>query len=120
MASKGITEKKSAAQTLLNKTQEDVWARGQEYVKNGNVKITAQDEKRIEAAVSGKQEYQVSLTFMGGGLSKKCTCPSRFLVCKHIVAVALVWDETRSIQVPEEHIVKRHTIPKPARHAQDD
>lgn len=102
---------KSAAQYLLPKTQYDVWERGQEYA--SKVTVISQDERHIEALVSGTKTYPVRLRFAGGGIGKHCDCPARYDVCKHMVAVTIVWDTRRGLHAPSTDDIKTKAAPKP-------
>lgn len=104
---------KSVTQYLLSKTQQDVWERGQEYAQENKVTVLSHDEQFIEALVSGTKTYHVRLRFAGSGVGKHCDCPARQDVCKHIVAVAVVWDTRRGINVPSIEDVKAKAAPKP-------
>ncbi|MFZ5801068.1 MAG: CRISPR-associated endonuclease Cas3'' [Candidatus Omnitrophota bacterium] len=110
----------SACNLLLKKTASEVWFRGEQYAEAGKVAFIRSDEKYVGATVSGTQEYRVHLAFAGSGISKKCDCPysrgstSQHAACKHMVAVAVLWDEARGILRPSREAVKAETIPPPA------
>jgi hypothetical protein len=105
-------ENKSATELLLYRTYQETWKRGEKYADEGKVKISYYDNKKIEAVVFGSQKYQTELEFRGGGLSRKCTCPvSDF--CKHLVALAILWDKARGIERPNKEDVESETIPPP-------
>lgn len=109
---------KAASELLLPKTYEDVWYRGEAYVERGLVKIAKKDKKEVRALVSGNSEYVVSLSYSGGGLVRKCTCPyvaggARSPACKHMVAVAIVWDEERHLGRPSREEIETKTITPP-------
>ncbi len=101
---------KSAARLLLNKTYKDVWYRGEEYTNTGKVSIVKHTEKDVEGVVHGTKRYVVDLKFAGGGIHRECTCPSSYEVCKHIVAVAILWDRVRNISKPVNEEVESLAI----------
>mgnify|MGYP001585355969 CR=1 FL=1 len=109
----------SATELLLHRTEQGVWRRGEEYADKGLVDIRSTDEKSAEAVVRGTKPYHVRLAFAGTGISKKCDCPyaagskARHAPCKHMVAVAILWDENRGFKRPALARVKATTIPPP-------
>lgn len=79
---------------------------------DGKIRVIGFDDKHIDALAFGTDTYEVHLEFRGGGISRKCTCPvSDF--CKHMVAVAIIWDKNRDIKLPDKNQVERQTIPPP-------
>lgn len=110
---------RSATELLLNKTNEEVWYRGEDYVDSGRVNIIKSGEKEVKAAVRGAKRYVVNLKFTSGGISRECNCPyadrssSYSPICKHMVAVAIVWDEMRSIARPVKEEIKSYAIAPP-------
>ncbi len=103
----------SACDLLLYRTNEEVWYRGEDYVKKERVKNLVFDEKSAQAFVTGSHPYQVKLCFRSGGLSKSCNCPYTGKVCKHMVAVAILWDKSRGIPRPSKEMIETETIPPP-------
>jgi hypothetical protein len=107
---------KSAAAMLLKKTERDIWHRGEVYADKGQVRTVCQDEKHIEAEVRGTQSYAVHLKFAPNGISQDCNClyfTRHRCICKHIVAVAILWDESRGIPRPDEPLVQLGTVSPP-------
>jgi len=109
----------SATQLLLNKTNEEIWYRGEKYADGGKVRIVKSNNKEVEAVVRGTKRYIVNLKFAGGGISRQCTCPyadrssSYRPICKHIVAVAILWDEQQGLERPSKDEVESYTIAPP-------
>lgn len=109
----------SASHLLLPKTYEDVWYRGEAYVERGLVSLAKSDKKEARALVKGTHEYVVSLGFSGAGLVKKCNCPyavggsARAPACKHMVAVAIIWDEKRHLDRPSREEIETESIAPP-------
>ena len=103
---------KSACEALLYRTFLETWRRGEKYANEGRVKIFNSSDKRVLAKVAGAQIYEVVLEFRTGGLSRKCSCPVKDL-CKHMVAVAIVWDESLGIPRPAANNVEQTAIPPP-------
>lgn len=110
----------SACDLLLYRTYEEIWIRGQKYADSNRVEIVTSNDKQVEASVVGTQKYTVNLRFTGGGISKKCNCPfakdslPRHSPCKHMVAVAILWDESRGITRPSKEEIEFYTIAPPA------
>lgn len=72
-----------------------VFSRGQAYFREGRVQILSIDTARVKARVAGSQDYRVELTSRGATVGGTCTCPAfeDQVVCKHMVATALVAHE---------------------------
>lgn len=110
---------KSAVDLLLYRTREEIWHRGVEYADNNKVEIISANDKEIKTIVKGTDNYQVSLKFSGGGITRKCNCPyadgstSRSDSCKHMVAVAILWDELSGIERPSDEEIEYSTIAPP-------
>lgn len=109
---------RSACDLLLNKTYEEIWYRGEKYADTGKVKMKHLDNQCIDAIVKGTDKYHVQLEFRSGGIGRKCDCPymeshSDRAICKHMVAVAIVWDEVRGIGRPTKKEIEAHTIAPP-------
>jgi tetratricopeptide (TPR) repeat protein len=66
--------------------------RAQSYVRSGAVEITARSDKRIDAIVSGTEDYSVRLLLGGREAESHCTCPAfaKGIFCKHLIATAIV------------------------------
>jgi len=113
---------KSATAMLLNKTLREIWHRGEEYVAKGLVKILQADEKTVLAQAQGTRAYEVHIKFAPRGISPKCSCPyftKNGHICKHIVAVAIVWDKKKGISKPGSEAVKRGSVPPPKLSSKD-
>jgi len=107
---------KSACSLLLKKVGREIWRRGEGYASGGRVEITSQEDAQVLAVVQGTHAYQVSVMFVPNGISQKCDCPyytDQGYVCKHIVAVAIVWDGLRGIPSPPNHLVEVATVSPP-------
>lgn len=110
---------KSATELLLPGTYEDVWYRGEAYVERGLVRLAKNNQKEVRAVVKGTEEYITALAISGGSLVRKCTCPyaqsggPRSPACKHMVALALVWDKERNIERPTREEIETRTITPP-------
>ncbi|MEE9238977.1 MAG: SWIM zinc finger family protein [Thermodesulfobacteriota bacterium] len=110
---------RSATDLLIHRTYEEIWKRGEKYANSGKVKISKSDDREAKAIVIGTNYYNVSLKFSSGGISKQCNCPyyeggtSRSVPCKHIIALAIVWDESRGIKRPSKKEVEFNVIPPP-------
>lgn len=106
----------SAATLVLRNTEQEVWKRGQEYADSGRVVMQSHDDEHVRAVVHGSQTYTVNLRLASNRVRLECDCPyftRHRNACKHIVAVALVWDASRGIQPPSSVLVQHSTIPPP-------
>ena len=66
--------------------------RAQSYVRSGAVEITTRRDTRIDAIVSGTEDYSVRLLLGGRETESHCTCPAfaKGMFCKHLIATAIV------------------------------
>lgn len=82
---------------LRNLAGDKVFARGQGYADHGHIALLSFNESGILAAAFGTSDYTVWLSHSGAEISGHCSCPaygdSGF--CKHMVATALVANESR-------------------------
>ncbi|MDA2921886.1 SWIM zinc finger family protein [Patescibacteria group bacterium AH-259-L07] len=101
---------KSAADMLLNKTYEEVWHRGEGYADEGRVIMVRVNDQKVEALVEGTNGYVVSLRFVANGIRRHCSCPYPKDICKHMVAVAILWDEMRGMKRPSDREIESFTI----------
>jgi hypothetical protein len=109
---------KSATAMLLPKTYEDVWYRGESYAQKLKVKVTKADKREVRGMVAGTTDYFTALAFSGSGLARRCTCPynkaaARSVACKHMVALAIVWDRSRDLLAPTREEIESKTITPP-------
>ena len=111
--------RKSATEILLPQTYKEVWKRGENYVSWKKVKPISMNNGMIEALIKGKDDYIVVLKFGKEGLIRRCNCPYSIEApptrpaCKHMVAVAIFWDEKRGIKRPSKRDVSLHTLAPP-------
>lgn len=70
---------------------EKVFARGEAYHRDGQVRILAIEPARVLAQVLGTEEYRAALTGRGREIGGECSCPAfgDWGFCKHMVATAL-------------------------------
>jgi len=85
--------------------------RGRAYSQSGQVAITACGPEKVEAVVTGSQEYSVSLARNGRDLRVFCTCP--FFAggepCKHVWAAVLEADQRKCLRGPAGDLPNRLT-----------
>jgi len=103
----------SASDLILYRCYQEIWRRGEAYVKAGVVELEEWDDKQAVAVVHGSGNYLTKLAFRGGGLSRHCNCPFNGDFCKHMVAVAIIWDQKRGIKAPSPDEVEAESIPQP-------
>jgi superfamily II DNA or RNA helicase len=78
--------------------------RGAQYLRNGLVRLTTCEDGRVEAIVTGTEEYDVVLSRDDRLVWAACTCPfceDRGEVCKHIWATILAADEVGGLRGPQ-------------------
>ncbi len=77
---------------LRNLAGAAAFKRAQAYVRSGAVEITAFQKTRVEAVVSGTDDYDVTLNLADDAEHSRCTCPAfdEGAFCKHLVATAIV------------------------------
>ena len=95
------TPLRSASAELLWSCARDLWARGERYADEGRVTVEKNLESEIEASVQGAITYPVRLRYGRKHLNAVCGCPSREYPCKHMIAAAIVWDESRGLARPD-------------------
>jgi len=68
-----------------------VFARGEEYFRDGHVELLSDDGAGVRARVAGSELYAATLRGGGRTIHGHCTCPANedFGFCKHLVATAL-------------------------------
>lgn len=77
--------------TLQELAGERVFARGNDYHRDGNVRILALETGRVLAQVDGTETYRTEVTGRDRKIGGACTCPAYrdWGICKHMVATAL-------------------------------
>ncbi len=72
-----------------------VFARGEEYHRDGQVEILSVERDRVLAQVMGSEDYRTVLTGRGKKIGGECSCPAYrdWGFCKHMVATALAANE---------------------------
>lgn len=103
----------SLSSYILNNTTEDIYWRGLEYFQKNKVGAIQESEKIISATIKGANEYLVEFRQGPKYLKGYCSCPY-FSVnedyCKHIVALAVSWDQKKGISLPDKKEVKKYCI----------
>ena len=105
--SKHSSARLSACGLLLPLVQEHIWHRGWDYADSGVVFITKDTDTRCEGKVRGSRDYTVVLSITAGKVSARCNCPYAKSGdnCKHMAAMAIMWDEKNGIKRPSETVV---------------
>jgi len=82
---------------LIRRAGESYYRRGLDYFQQGKVAEFQDLGDKAEAVVHGTEGYEVYLTLVPDDLEHNCDCPLGMdeEFCKHCVAVALAWIETR-------------------------
>ena len=109
------SDQQSYARALLYRVTQDTWRRGEQYAREGRVGSPEPISKGFRATVKGTQAYEAELAWRGSGLSKKCTCPASGgrNPCKHLIALAIVADQSLGIPHPDAEEVEAEAIPPP-------
>ena len=68
-----------------------IHARGKAYYKEGLVRSLETDGKKILAEVEGNSIYDVEISVEKGEIECICSCPYKWEICKHVVAVLYQW-----------------------------
>jgi len=103
------------AKMLLAKTNAEIWSRGVAYLDRKLIHLDMYDDKAAIATVRGTRAYKVFLALLPRGVKPNCECPyfrKNGRICKHLVAVAIAWDESRGIRRPEQSIVDLSAEPQ--------
>lgn len=107
----------SFTRIILDKTEKVVYDRGLDYAKKGKVKLTTIGNNFCKGKAFGQEQYDVELGFKRTG-SPKFYCSCQYyalnkLACKHIIALALVWDRSRNVPDPDLKTIQQLAIPEP-------
>lgn len=98
---------------MLYRTSIEVWRRGEALADIRRFAKIEQTDQSIEAEFEGTGRYDLALAFRSGGLSRRCSCPYNGDFCKHLVALAIVWDRLRGLKPPTETEVENEAVPPP-------
>ena len=85
------------------------YRRGEEYYRDGHVRIIAVEPKRVLAQVSGTEDYRTEVTGRGKAIGGDCSCPAfeDWGFCKHMVAVALAANAGDGTEAAETGAMER-------------
>src|ERR1700722_17052654 len=77
--------------TLRNPAGDKVFARGEDYFRDGEGQILAIEPRRVLAQVTGSEDYRTELVGNDKSIGGECSCPAfeDWGFCKHMVATAL-------------------------------
>lgn len=105
----------SYARALLYRVTQETWRRGEQYAQQERVGSLEPIPKGFRAVVRGTQAYTAELAWRGTGLSKKCTCPASGgrNPCKHLIALAIIADQSLGIPPPDAEEVESEAVPPP-------
>ncbi|MBI3292779.1 MAG: SWIM zinc finger family protein [Elusimicrobia bacterium] len=108
-------KQQSYARALLYRVTQEAWQRGEQYAQGERVGSLEPIPKGFRAIVRGTQAYEAEVTWCGSGLSKKCTCPASGgrNPCKHLIALAIVADQSLGIPPPDAEEVESEAVPPP-------
>ena len=103
----------SLTRYILDNTTEDIFWRGVDYVNKNKVNRIEESEKIISTTIIGSNEYLVEFRQGLKYLKGHCSCPYASMnedYCKHIVALALAWDEKKGISPPDQKEVEKNCL----------
>lgn len=103
----------SLTRYILDNTTEDIFWRGVDYVNKNKVDRIEESEKIISTTIIGSNEYLVEFRQGLKYLKGHCSCPYASMnedYCKHIVALALAWDEKKGISPPDQKEVEKNCL----------
>ena len=107
----------SFVRIILSDTEIEIYNRGLSYFNQEKVDGKAIGTAGYKAVVNGTDQYHVDLGFKRiGGPRYNCSCPyyeRNKYVCKHIIAAALFWDNSRNVPVPTKEDIALLCIPPP-------
>jgi len=108
---------------LLRNSSRGIFQRGQTYARSGAVDVTRQESGEtpaIYATVQGTEPYETEVWIHEGEVSGACDCMNaqEGWFCKHQVALALVWRERLSGEVPTVDDEARKKVQASAKRAQ--
>lgn len=88
---KGAAAPRFDTTALRERAGAKVFARGENYFRDGHVELLSDDGASVRARVEGSELYAVTLRGAGRTIDGDCTCPAieDFGFCKHLVATAL-------------------------------
>ncbi len=95
---------------IQNFVEERYCKRGQEYYRDGMIKMLSSDKESVKAWVVGENIYSVTLILKNGRLSGDCSCIafSDYGPCKHIAATGFaIIDYNQGLYEPSEECVER-------------
>lgn len=97
---------------LMSLAGKAAFARGTEYATSGAVTLVLADRNGVQALVHGSEAYRVRLKGAGRRVTGECTCPAfeRDGWCKHLVAVALVANNTDTETPDRRSVIRKHLI----------
>jgi tetratricopeptide (TPR) repeat protein len=80
---------------LRTQAGDKVFARGEEYHRDGQVDLLSVERDRVLARVMGSEDYRTVLTRHGKKIGGECSCPAfrDWGFCKHMVATGLAANE---------------------------
>ena len=88
---KRATQPRFDVAVLREQAGPKVFARGEEYHRDGQVDLLSVERNRVLAQVTGSEDYRTVLTKRGKKIGGECSCPAfrDWGFCKHMVATGL-------------------------------
>lgn len=93
----------SLARYLLENVTGDIYSRGLDYAMEGRIHDFVEEPKKIKAIVSGSKNYLVEIREGQIYFKGYCDCPyvdSNDDYCKHVLALAVYYDNLRKVPLP--------------------
>lgn len=108
----------SYTRLVLDETELKIYYRGLDYANSKKTTLSRVLNNACTGVVSGTKSYDVALGFSKvGSLKYSCSCPyfqeNKKIICKHIIATALIWDRERKVPDPDQKTIEHLCIPEP-------
>lgn len=103
----------SLAEYLLDNTTSDIYYRGLDYMRKGKVRDFNEETKKVKAKIAGTQDYYVEIRRGQIYTEGHCDCPyaqTNSDYCKHVIALAVYYDELRKVLLPTPKDVKKKSM----------
>lgn len=101
------------AQYILPDTTETIFWRGFKYFHDHKVSIYKESDKKLSGFMHGSDVYKVEFRQGPKYIKGYCDCPyfeTNDDYCKHIVALAIAYDDLNGVESPDEEEVKNSSL----------
>lgn len=105
--------KGSLTRYILDNITEEIYKRGIQYASSGRVGQLKEMDNKLIASVAGSEIYRIEFNQGPKYIKAYCDCPdaeSNDDYCKHIAAVAIVYDQSHGENLPSSEDINNLTI----------